>query len=254
MTQPIGIQLRAIRLQLRLSQQAIADTVGVTQTSISSWECGTKSPSFRDAHTWARTLQHRLVVIGDKALIGDLVDLMPNIATFRQGQGATQHDLARAMWRSRRAVSNTELRIQAGDGVRLATVQAYLSGLDCSVGVIPAGYVEPRPVSSAKSATEVTCDSCGLLASHKGRGLCDPCHRWHSKTGTLSRFPLLHTWIETRDRVREYAELRRQGLSRREIAAQLGVTLRSVERYAAAVRAAEAAATTDQTEPRSEAA
>lgn len=44
----IGDSIKKIRWELRISQQALADEIGCTQTAISAWEIGDREPSYRN--------------------------------------------------------------------------------------------------------------------------------------------------------------------------------------------------------------
>jgi putative transcriptional regulator len=52
----IVTELKALRVQAGLSQQALADLLGVTQTAISYWESGRRLPDVSAAHRWAEAL------------------------------------------------------------------------------------------------------------------------------------------------------------------------------------------------------
>lgn len=141
MTEPIHRQLHALRRSLRLHQYQVAATMGVGKATISAWDRGTKSPSVPHANAYARTVHHRLIVTID-GVIHDLVDLLPNLPSLRQARRVSQRGLARLLWMSRGAVAGFEMRIRAGDAVRLAMVEAYLRGLGCEVGLVPASGLE----------------------------------------------------------------------------------------------------------------
>ncbi len=81
------------------------------------------------------------------------------------------------------------------------------------------------------------CRACERPANLHGRGLCCTCHRLHSRSGTLHWFPRLpHSDYVAR--IEDYRELAAQREHRESIANRLGVSLRSIERYAAATRGA----------------
>ncbi|MFI6813743.1 hypothetical protein ACIBG7_18755 [Nonomuraea sp. NPDC050328] len=91
----------------------------------------------------------------------------------------------------------------------------------------------------------ITCACCGKTGRHQGRGLILACYERHQEHGTIERFPRRiqpSTWRPTRPAARrfmeQYAELAaiRPPLSTRRIAWELGVTERTVQRYAAALR------------------
>lgn len=142
MTEPIHRQLRTIRRSLRLRQYQVADLLGIWRCTLSRWERGTQSHSIPDADRHAHTLHHRLVVLDAGVIIGDLLALFPALPDFRRSRGLSQMDVARRMFTHRGAVANIELRIRAGDAVRLATVVSYLGGLGCEVGLVPAAALE----------------------------------------------------------------------------------------------------------------
>lgn len=109
----------------------------------------------------------------------------------------------------------------------------------------------------------ITCICCEQRGPSHGRYLIHNCYIRHQKHGSLERFPRMTQpgtpWQPTGphgrrmlERYRELAALRPRPTTAW-IAFELGVTVRSVERYAAAVRA-EQAATETTTELRSEAA
>lgn len=107
----------------------------------------------------------------------------------------------------------------------------------------------------------ITCICCSKRGPSHGRRLRLTCYSRYLKRGTLDRYPLVIGTAEpwqparpsSRRMVDHYLDLAaiRPPLSTKRIAFELGVSVRSVERYAAAARAAEQA-TTDQ--PRTEAA
>lgn len=101
---------------------------------------------------------------------------------------------------------------------------------------------------TARNRPIVTCASCGRHRPHKARGLCSACHQRHSTHGGLeqyprSRYPTGRVWIPTsrygRRMLQRYQELAavRPPLSKKHIAFELGVSVRQVERYAAALAA-----------------
>lgn len=53
---PFHERLRDLRLHLRLTQQDLADAVGVTQTNISYWESGTHQPKGKHIFKLAEVL------------------------------------------------------------------------------------------------------------------------------------------------------------------------------------------------------
>jgi hypothetical protein len=94
-----------------------------------------------------------------------------------------------------------------------------------AVRVLPCG--DRRPVAE--------CACCGRVRLIRGRGLCAGCTWSRRNDGTIGE------WGWTRaDRLAEYAALRGT-LTRREAAARLGVSVRTADRYEAALRAGEAA-------------
>ena len=106
----------------------------------------------------------------------------------------------------------------------------------------------------------ITCICCGRTGPSHGRRLILTCYSRNLKRGTLDQYPLVISakqWQPARsdsrrmvDRYRQLAAIRPTP-SKTWIAWELGVTVRSVERYAAAARAEQA---TTETQPRTEAA
>ncbi|MET8866492.1 hypothetical protein ABZW11_26440 [Nonomuraea sp. NPDC004580] len=106
----------------------------------------------------------------------------------------------------------------------------------------------------------ITCADCGKPGLNHARNLDGVCYSRHQRRGTLDQFPrtagTAEPWQPARsdgqrmmDRYRALAQLR-PPMSKRAIAWELGVSERSVERYAAALRAQQA----DQAPTRTEAA
>lgn len=70
------------------------------------------------------------------------------------------------------------------------------------------------------------------------RGLCDSCYETHWKRGTLAQFPTKRTMRSRQDFVADYALLRSEGYSRRQIADRLGMKYPALHRaYCRAVAA-----------------
>lgn len=84
---------------------------------------------------------------------------------------------------------------------------------------------------------EIVCRCCGQLGMHNARGLRATCYSRHTDAGTLHQYPRLNTKLPRLWRIETYQELAASTTSREQIAARLGVTERSVQRYAAALRA-----------------
>ena len=89
---------------------------------------------------------------------------------------------------------------------------------------------------STPKHVEVICAACGELRIHAGRWLCVPCYRALLRRGALHRYPPVGAWVATAGRIEDYLELAERGYSRAEIAERLGVSLRTVERYARKTR------------------
>lgn len=91
----------------------------------------------------------------------------------------------------------------------------------------------------------VNCICCGKTGTHKGRGLRSSCwHRMNQK-GRLEEYPLreptsTYTMVgqseHIMDRVADFEILLRRGLNYRQISERLGVTERTLVRYAAHLR------------------
>lgn len=143
MTEPLHRQLRALRRDHRLAQHQLADLMGVWRSTISRWERGIQSHSIPEADRHARTLHHRLVILNQHGqIIGDLLALLPTLPDLRKQRGLSQSDVARRMWSSRGGVANIDVRIRAGHAVRLSTIAAYVAGMGCEVGLVPARALE----------------------------------------------------------------------------------------------------------------
>ncbi|WP_144069894.1 helix-turn-helix domain-containing protein [Nonomuraea indica] len=93
-----------------------------------------------------------------------------------------------------------------------------------------------------RKCTEVLCACCEELGLHGGRGLCHTCYRRHLAAGTLAQYPRLQTWLSAQGRIADFAELRERGLTVREAAEQIGVSLRTAERYQARLNSQEGVA------------
>lgn len=98
---------------------------------------------------------------------------------------------------------------------------------------------------SARGA-HINCACCGRPGRRHGRGLVEACYTRHHSKGTLDRFPRVRVHVEPwqptgphgrrmLEQYRQFAAIRPRPTIQR-IAFELGVTVRSVERYAAAVR------------------
>lgn len=59
----IARQLRAARVAARRSQRSVADEVGVVQSSVSDWETGIVNPTLSSLRSWARALDHTVVLL-----------------------------------------------------------------------------------------------------------------------------------------------------------------------------------------------
>lgn len=89
---------------------------------------------------------------------------------------------------------------------------------------------------------------CGRIGANHARGLVDACYQRLRAAGLLYLYPpppsggpRTARLLGERggERAEDYAELRDWGLSRRQAAQRMGVTLRQVDRYAAHLRAME---------------
>lgn len=107
----------------------------------------------------------------------------------------------------------------------------------------------------------ITCVCCGQRGRVQARRLIARCYSYYKRRGALDRFPPIREaklWQPVRSdsslMVQRYQELAatRPAPSKTWIAWELGVSERSIERYAAAVRAQQA--TPETTQPRTEAA
>ena len=56
-------QLKKKRKELEMTQQQIADRLGVTSASISSWENGSRNPSYEMLGRWAGLLGYSVCLI-----------------------------------------------------------------------------------------------------------------------------------------------------------------------------------------------
>lgn len=98
-----------------------------------------------------------------------------------------------------------------------------------------------------KKRRTINCVCCQQRGLHHGRGLINGCHQRHRLAGTLNQFPRTvepgQPWQPTgphgRRMLDRYAQLAaiRPPLSKKRIAWELGVSERSIERYAAALHA-----------------
>jgi hypothetical protein len=94
----------------------------------------------------------------------------------------------------------------------------------------------------------VTCSFCGQAGPHRGYSWCGRCYerwRYHGRPASGPPAPGKtsdrgnHAALEAAERREDYAWLRaEQGLTRRQAAERLGVTIRTAERYDAQLRAA----------------
>ncbi|MCK2219745.1 hypothetical protein MF672_039010 [Actinomadura sp. ATCC 31491] len=107
----------------------------------------------------------------------------------------------------------------------------------------------------------ITCACCNRTGRHHGRRLIASCYTRRQRNGSMQLFPKVtpnNPWQPTSRHGRRmparYQALAavRPPLSKRTIALELGVSVRSVERYAAASRAQQA--TNQPPQPRTEAA
>jgi transcriptional regulator with XRE-family HTH domain len=68
-------QLRAARLAARRSQQSVADEIGINQSNVSDWENGVTTPMLSSLRSWARALEHDVVLLPEGARV--VVDVPP---------------------------------------------------------------------------------------------------------------------------------------------------------------------------------
>ncbi|MEV4287402.1 helix-turn-helix transcriptional regulator [Nonomuraea bangladeshensis] len=142
MNQPLHLQLREIRRDIRLYQHQLADQIGVKKAAITCWDSGRKTPFVRHADAYARAVDHRLVVADGDTILGDLIGVLPTLPELRRQRGITQEVVSRSMWTSRKAVISLEGRIRRGDNLLLTTVEGYLAGLGLAARLVPAEQLE----------------------------------------------------------------------------------------------------------------
>src|SRR5690606_6548283 len=91
----------------------------------------------------------------------------------------------------------------------------------------------------------VSCVCCGKTGEHKGRGLRSACWDRYDRKGQLDLFPRTRGESDyvmagrsdhIMERVEMFAELAKQGMRHEDIASYLGVTERTLLRYAAHLR------------------
>ncbi|MCK2219746.1 helix-turn-helix domain-containing protein [Actinomadura sp. ATCC 31491] len=143
MTQPIHLQLRALRREMRLRRKDLAAQIGVYYNTISSWDTGRKAPFTHHAHAYARAVHHHLVAIDPTGtIVGNLIDLMPKLPAMRRQRGLSQQMLSHHLRTTKSAVSSLEVRIHAGDSILLTTLEGYLLGFNLSMALVPAERAE----------------------------------------------------------------------------------------------------------------
>jgi transcriptional regulator with XRE-family HTH domain len=81
----VGLRLRLARERARMSQEALAGHLGVTQTAVSYWEAGKRDMSVDD-------LLNATAVLGVKACV-----LLPVPNQANPGPGETGHELSRRL-------------------------------------------------------------------------------------------------------------------------------------------------------------
>ena len=60
---PLLRELRYHRIRRKISQEALAQKAGVSESMISMWECGRSAPGLYNLTAWANTLGYDLVLV-----------------------------------------------------------------------------------------------------------------------------------------------------------------------------------------------
>lgn len=60
----IALRLALLRSQRGIPQRRLAKIIGVSDTALSAWECGDRTPRLEHAIAWARALDRNLDLSG----------------------------------------------------------------------------------------------------------------------------------------------------------------------------------------------
>jgi DNA-binding transcriptional regulator YiaG len=134
--QPLHKQYKAIRMGLHVHQQTIADHLGVSVFTVSSWDSGRHSPHIQRAIGYAHFLDHELVIARHNAILQPVAEVLPDIAGLRRACAHTW-EVAQRMHVTVNAVTEFERRIAKGAQPALAALLAYLRGFEHDLQLIP---------------------------------------------------------------------------------------------------------------------
>lgn len=128
---PLRKRFQLLREAQGRNQRQVAAEIGVCQASVSAWEGGRKVPRTHHAAAWAVSLGHRLVVTRNRRLIGDLVDVLADLASLRRFLGHSGIDVARRLHLTQ--VSKAETGAARGRPLDLIAAHRYLAALGCRI-------------------------------------------------------------------------------------------------------------------------
>ncbi|MFJ2029456.1 hypothetical protein [Streptosporangium sp. NPDC087985] len=133
MTAPIGVSLGLIRRGQRISQQTMADHLGVAVCTVGSWDRGHRSPPIGSAVAYAAWLDRRLVLLQGSAVVAEGEDIIVDLAKLRRGQGVSRPRLAHRLFMTTAGVRSYEVQICSGS--RLDGLQRYVEALGYHIGI-----------------------------------------------------------------------------------------------------------------------